>query len=329
MQKVKVAIIGCGCMGSSHFNTLETLEEFQITAICDINEEKKKLCENKNITFYNDYHDLIKNADIDAIIIATPHYLHPIIALEAMANNKHVLVEKPIGVHKKLVSEFVKKVKEYPNLKIAAMFNQRAIELHQKIKNMLDNGELGKITRINWIITDWFRTQFYYDSGDWRASWRGEGGGALINQCPHQLDLMQWFFGMPQEVHAFVEFGKYHDIEVEDEVTAFLKYKNGATGVFITTTGEAPGTNRLEIAGENGKLVLENSKLMFIRNEYSSLKTIKESTSRFGIPETWNCEINWTKSNLRGHKKILKNFGQAILGNEELIAHDEEGICSL
>jgi predicted dehydrogenase len=209
------------------------------------------------------------------------------------------------------------------------MFNQRTVPHHIKIKELLDRKELGKITRVNWIITDWFRTEHYYASGGWRATWAGEGGGVLLNQCPHQLDLLQWFCGMPSKIQANCAFGKYHKIEVEDEVTAYLEYPNGATGVFITSTGEAPGTNRLEITGTQGKLVFEKGKLNFTRNEVPFDKHCKASKKSFEIPDKWEIDVPPKKGREGGHRGILANFINAISKGEKLIAPAIEGINSV
>ena len=209
------------------------------------------------------------------------------------------------------------------------MFNQRTIPAHKKIKQLIDSGELGEIRRVNWIITNWFRTQAYYDSGDWRASWRGEGGGVLLNQCPHQLDLMQWLFGMPKKVTATLSLGKYHDIEVEDDVTAVLEYPNKATGVFIASTGEAPGTNRLEITAERGRVVFEDGKLSYIRNEIETSKFCHETTEKFTCPPAWNVTIPVAANNDHQHRDVLENFCDAILKDVPLIAPAVEGINGL
>jgi predicted dehydrogenase len=209
------------------------------------------------------------------------------------------------------------------------MFQQRTYGYWKKIKSMLDDGELGKLIRATWIITNWFRNQSYYDNGDWRATWKGEGGGVLINQCPHNLDLFQWFFGMPEKVTAFAGFGKYHEIEVEDEVTAFFEYQNGMVGHFITSTGESPGTNRLEIIGEKGKLVFENNILTFWKNKISMLKQIQTSIDPYAFTESAELEIPFEHHGLPGHKIIIENFVNAIRGREELIVHGEEGLNQL
>ena len=329
MDQVKIGIIGVGNMGSAHVVSIGQLANAKLTAICDINPEKLKRYNPKEIQLFTDSKEFCRKADIDAVIVATPHYFHVPLAIEALKNKKHVIVEKPISVHKALAEELVKAAKKYPKLKLAAMFNQRTLPAHRKIKQLIDSGELGEIRRVNWIITDWFRSQAYYDSGDWRASWRGEGGGVLLNQCPHQLDLMQWFFGMPSKVSAVLTLGKYHDIEVEDDVTAVLEYPNGATGVFVATTGEAPGTNRLEIAAERGRLVFEEGKLRFKRNEIPTSKFCRETKTQFDRPETWDIEIPVNNDGSHQHRDIIENFCNAILKGTPLIAPATEGIRGL
>ncbi|MBR2435112.1 MAG: Gfo/Idh/MocA family oxidoreductase, partial [Lentisphaeria bacterium] len=234
MEKVRFGIIGLGNMGSGHVNFINQLPQCELTAVCDWKEEKLKHPGlGDNVKRYTDDDEFFADADFDALLVAVPHYQHVELALRAMALGKHVLIEKPVSVQKKTALQLLDAVKKYPDLKLGAMFNQRTIPAHIKVKSMIDSGELGTIRRVNWIITNWFRTQAYYDSGDWRASWRGEGGGVLLNQCPHQLDLMQWFFGLPERVTSIISIGKYHNIEVEDDVTAMLEYPSGATGVFI------------------------------------------------------------------------------------------------
>lgn len=237
----------------------------------------------------------------------------------------HVICDKPAGVYTKQVremNEFAKTQKA----RFAMMFNQRTNCVYRKMREMIAGGEIGELQRVNWIITDWFRTQYYYDSGSWRATWEGEGGGVLINQCPHQIDLVQWIVGeMPQTVRGFCQYGKWHDIEVEDEVTAFFTYKNGATGVFITTTGEAPGTNRLEISGSKGKLLCEKNKLFFYKNEVDTFVHSNTSQKGFGKPKCEIIEVETDGKNEQ-HVGIMNNFANAILGLEEQFVAGTDGI---
>ena len=332
MEKVKFGIIGIGNMGSAHVVNINNLKNCELTAVCDIDPEAYNSIDEgirSRLQLFTDPEKFLKEAEIDAVMISVPHYSHPDLAILAMRQGKHVIVEKPIAVHKAEAERMIAEAKKYPELKKSAMFNQRTIPAHKKIKQMIDSGELGKIMRVNWIITDWFRSQCYYDSGDWRASWRGEGGGVLLNQCPHQLDLMQWFFGMPCKVRATAKFGKYHDIEVEDEVNAYLEYADGKTGNFIACTGEIPGTNRLEIMAERGRLVYEGGKLEFKRNEVETTEFNRTTDKKFGIPDIWRCEIPVAPPSPAPHKDIVENVANAILHGTPLLAPMEEGINGL
>ena len=327
---VKIGIIGVGNMGSSHAGKFLNNEVAgaKLTALCDHDVENLKDYEGKDgVALFSDSESFYKEADIDAVIIATPHYDHTPLTIAGFENNLHVLVEKPLAVH---VNDAKKMIAAYENRSdkskiFAEMFNQRCNPLYKKLKDLIDNGELGEIRRMNWIVTDWFRTEAYYASGGWRATWEGEGGGVLVNQCPHNLDLMQWFLGMPSKIRSFASCGQFHNIEVEDNVTTYLEYPNGATGVFVATTGEAPGTNRLEIAGERGKVVIEHNKLHFTRNEVAMSEHSKTTDQGFQKPAVWEIDIPIHGQNPQ-HLGILRNFVQAIKNGDDLIASGVEGI---
>ncbi|PAW78609.1 MAG: oxidoreductase [Verrucomicrobia bacterium Tous-C9LFEB] len=326
---VRLGIIGLGNMGSSHISWIKAgkIPNLELTAVCDL--KQSKLDQYPGYAHFTDYKQLLKSDLIDAVLIATPHYDHTTIGIAALKSGLHVIVEKPISVHKADCERLIAAYKPKGKKQIfAAMFNQRTDSIYQKIRELVRGGELGKIQRVNWIITDWFRTQAYYSSGGWRATWGGEGGGVLLNQCPHNLDLYQWIFGMPDKVRGFCQLGRYHDIEVEDNVTAYFEYKSGATGVFITSTGEAPGTNRLEITGEQGKLVMEGGKLHYTRNEIPMSEFSNTTTESFGRPESWNVEIPVAQKGEQ-HIGILKNVTNAILTGEKLLSPAPEGIHSV
>jgi predicted dehydrogenase len=261
------------------------------------------------------------------VIIATPHYSHPQVAIEALPHGIHVLVDKPLAVHvadgRRMLAAHHDKT-----LRFGVMFQERSRSLYVTIKAMIQGDVLGEIRRVHWIVTDWFRSQAYYQSSSWRATWKGEGGGLLINQCPHNLDLLQWFVGLPVRVTAHITLGKYHPIEVEDEVHAFLEYANGATGVFIASTGEAPGTNRLEIVGEKGKLVLEQGKLTFFENAIETSVFSRTTQDLFARPPYQERAIPVTGEG-EGHAGVLKNFRDAILDGVPLLAPAEEAPASL
>jgi predicted dehydrogenase len=331
---IKIAVIGVGVMGSLHTRDIAALENTELAAVCDINPARAdKYAQMYGVPAFYDHQQMLAQADLDAVLIATPHYDHPVIATHAFERGLHVLTEKPIAVHVQAAQEMIAAYeaarRRQPGLVFAAMFQQRTYGFWQKIKALIDGGELGKLLRATWIITDWFRTQSYYDNGGWRATWKGEGGGVLLNQCPHNLDLYQWFVGMPRRVAGFAAIGKYHHIEVEDEVTAYLEYENGMIGHIVTSTAESPGTNRLEIAGEQGKLIFEDNTLTFYRNRYSLFEQIKTSISGYEPVENWKIEVPYHHHGQAGHKLVIENFANAVLRGDALITPAVEGLNSL
>ncbi|MEK5040377.1 Gfo/Idh/MocA family protein [Sporosarcina sp. FSL K6-3457] len=333
MSLVKVGVIGIGNIGSSHVQMLDTgqIKGAILTAICSSNESRIEWVKNHtqgDIQIFQDIDAFLSESGIDAVLIATPHYSHPKLAKMAFAKGIHVLIEKPAGVYTKNVLEMNDAAKASGKV-FGIMYNQRANPLYQKLRDLIHSGELGAIKRTNWIVTDAYRPQSYYDSSKWRATWEGEGGGVLINQALHQLDIWQWTTGfMPKSVHAVCSFGKYHDIEVEDEVTALVEYENGATGVFITSTGEAPGTNRFEIVGERGKIVVENETLTFYRLTQSEREFNATFTGGFGEPECWKIDIP-VKNDNAGHMLIIQNWVDSIVSGSPLLAPGEEGVKAL
>jgi predicted dehydrogenase len=331
---IKLAVIGIGAMGSQHVKDIQSLSGVQLSAICDLIPERMEAITSSSTTkSFTDYQDLLNSIELDGVLISTPHYDHTPVAINCFQKGIHVLTEKPIAAHmsdgKLMVEAFKEALIHNSDLKFAIMFQQRTYGYWKKIKSMIDDGELGKLIRATWIITNWFRNQSYYDNGDWRATWKGEGGGVLINQCPHNLDLFQWFFGMPEKVTGFAGFGKYHEIEVEDEVTAFFEYQNGMVGHFITSTGESPGTNRLEIIGEKGKLVFENNILTFWKNKISMLEQIQTSIDPYAFTESVELDIPYEHHGLPGHRIIIENFVNSIRGRENLIVNGVEGLNQL
>jgi len=332
MEKVRLGIIGIGNMGSAHAENIMAgkCPEITLTAAADRRESRRKWAEENlpGVQVFTEGEDLIASGACDAILIAVPHYQHPTLAISGFAHGLHVMCEKPAGVYTLQVREMMAAADAHPELTFGMMFNQRTNCVYRKLKEMIDNGELGQLKRMNWLITDWYRTQFYYDSGAWRATWAGEGGGVLLNQCPHQLDLLQWLCGLPKSVQAFCHEGKWHDIEVEDDVTAYLEFENGATGVFVTTTGEAPGTNRLEISGSKGKAVCENDKLLFWKNEVDEREWCVTCGEGFKKPECTQTEVETDGQNPQ-HPAVLNAFAAHILRGEPLIADGREGIRGL
>ncbi len=333
-DKVKLGIVGLGNMGKVHVRDVMDLPNTELVAVCETNGDKLQAANvDASVTSFKYYQQMLDSVAIDGVIIATPHYEHPDMSIAAFERGIHVLVEKPIAVHvneaRRMIDAYHTFRRQMPDLVFAAMFMQRTWGHWQKIKSMIDQGELGNLIRCSWIITDWFRTQYYYDSGDWRATWSGEGGGVLMNQCPHNLDLYQWLVGVPSRIHGFASFGKHHDIEVEDEVTVYLEHEDGMVGHFITTTGESPGTNRLEISGENGKLVYENDEIIFFRNEWSSIKQLRESQKGFDKVPCQREIVDFEHNGKQGHELVIANFADAISKGSDLIAPAEEGLNSI
>lgn len=326
-KTVRVGIIGIGNMGRAHVGNIikGKVPGLRLVALADIRPEVK--AEFPDLAFFATGSELIHSGTVDAVIIATPHYDHTTLGIETLEAGLHLLVEKPISVHKSDCERLIA-AHTNPDQVFAAMFNQRTDPKYIKLKELIDSGQLGEIRRIQWTITNWFRTDYYYSSGGWRATWAGEGGGVLLNQCPHQLDLWQWLFGMPDQVRADIRIGRFHDIEVEDDVTAVLKYKDGKTGVFITTTGEAPGTNRLEIAAERGRVVLEGNDISWDRNEVTSSEFCRTATTGFAVPDTWKIQIPFEDKGEQ-HVGIMKDFARAILSKTPVIAPAAEGIHSI
>lgn len=338
-KTVKFGIIGIGNMGYTHFKNIMNglVENAVVTAIADPREARwealKKDFPDANVALYKDGSDLIQKAKVDAVIVATPHYDHPRFSIEAMEKGIAVICEKPAGVYTKQVKE-MNETADRTGVPFTMMFNQRTKAIYRKMREIILSGGIGEIKRINWLITEWYRPQAYYNSSDWRATWVGEGGGVLFNQCPHQLDLIQWVTGMtPKKVRAFCHFGKWHDIEVEDDVTAYMEYENGATGVFITSTGDWPGTNRFEVCGSGGKLVCESKyrqeeTLTYLKTEQDEREFCFANTKAFGKPQTVEVEVETDGKNPQ-HLGILQNFTNALLGKEELFVKGQEGIMGV
>ncbi|RDW15202.1 oxidoreductase [Oceanobacillus arenosus] len=333
MSLIKIGVIGVGNMGSAHVELLDKgqIEGATLTAICSSNESRiewvKKHTQG-NVQIFRDVTSFFTQSGIDAVLIATPHYSHPDLAKEAFANGIHVLIEKPAGVYTKNVLEMNEAAKA-SNKVFAIMYNQRANPLYQKLRDLMQSGVLGEIKRINWIVTDTYRPQSYYDSSKWKATWKGEGGGVLLNQALHHLDILQWTTGhMPTRVLAASHFGKYHEIEVEDDVTAYVEYENGATGVFITSTGEAPGTNRFEIVGNCGKIVVENEEITFYQLTQPEREFNKSYKGGFGKPEWKEIHIP-VKSENGNHAVIIQNWIDSIRNGTPLLSPGEDGVKAL
>ena len=333
MGQIKLGIIGLGNMGTGHAGNVTggKCPDITLTAVADINPDRIEWGKNNlpgKITYFDDAIKMLDSSLIDACIIAVPHYDHPKYAMECMKRGINVMVEKPAGVYTKQVREMNEEADRHPEVVFGMMFNQRTNCIYRKLHEFINSGEYGEIRRVNWIITNWYRPQAYYDSGNWRATWAGEGGGVLLNQSPHQLDMWQWLCGMPKKVSAHLRYGQWHDVEVEDDATVYMEYENGATGVFVTTTGDAHGTNRLEIQMDRAKFVVENDKLIVDEYEMTEQEFSKTNTQPFATVKGKVYEAETDGENPQ-HIGVLNAWADAILRGGKLVADGREGINGL
>jgi predicted dehydrogenase len=328
MNTVRLGIIGLGNIGRHHAAYLleGKVARCRLTAVCSRKAELPP--EFKSVAVFDEPQKLIRSGLVDAVLIATPHGQHPAEGIAAFEAGLHVMTEKPIASHKADAERFVAAYRRNPKCVFAVMSQFRAEPRYRKVHELIQSGALGQLVRVSWINTDWFRPEAYYQSSAWRATWRGEGGGVLINQCLHNLDMLQWLVGMPANVRGFCKLGRFHDIEVEDDVTAYFEWANGATGTFVSSTGEAPGTNRLEISGTLGRLLLENGKLFFTQNERNAVEYCKAAEQAFGKLPSTTQEIAFENAALP-HAVLLQNFANAILDDEALLAPGAEGVNSV
>lgn len=323
---IKLGVIGLGNIAKQHINNVTSgaVKHCQITALCS--RSGSELAAALNASHFSDYQALIDSGLVDAVLIATPTLSHYEIAKYALEKNLHVMLEKPIGLSS-LEGEKLLAIAK-PESKFALMLNQRTDPTFKKMKAIVDSGVLGDIQRTHWTMTNWFRPNIYFQVSDWRATWKGEGGGLLVNQCIHNLDIFQWICGVPSQITAFSEFGKYHDIEVEDEVTAYLRYNNKATGVFIGSTGEAPGVNRFDIIGDKGSLHFDFGQLTQKLNDQSTAEFCATTDEMFGMPQVTISDETTTEA-VNQHAIIMNNFIDAINHDAPLIAPAADGLASL
>jgi predicted dehydrogenase len=332
MESIRIGVIGLGGMGESHANNIYAgkVDGAKLTAVCDTSppwEEKAKSQFGPQVKFYSRPQGLLASNQVDGVVIATPHPSHPVLAGDALRRGLHVMCEKPAGVDVRSVRELTRVIERSQGV-FAMMFQYRLNPVMRKLKDIVASGELGPLQRICWIITDWYRTERYYQSGSWRAKWETEGGALLINQCSHTLDTWQWVFGLPKRLRAFCRFGKYHQIETEDEVTAYMEYENGVSAVLISSTGEAPGTNRLEVTGDRGKLVLEDGRITVWRTRMSVAEHRRTSLLPSEKPESWTCDVP-IRGDKEGHIGVMKDWVKAIRTAAAPLASGMDGLNGL
>ncbi|CAN5354857.1 Gfo/Idh/MocA family oxidoreductase [soil metagenome] len=324
-DRVRLGVVGLGNIGTSHIRShLPKVPRLELAAVAEQDPERR--AKFSEVPGFATTQEMVDSGLVDAVLIGTPHFDHTKSGIAALGAGLHTLVEKPISVH---VADAKRLIAAHKSGVFAAMFNQRTDPVYRAVRELIQSGELGELRRVNWTATDWFRPDTYYASGGWRATWAGEGGGVLLNQAPHNLDLYYWLFGSPARIRASIGLGRFHDIEVEDDVTAFFEHENGMKGVFITTTGECPGTNRLEIAGDRGKVVVEGGKITFARTPRSVEAFLRDAPGAFDSMDTWKAEIPPARGGGEQHVGILKNFAEAILDGKPLIAPASEGMASV
>ena len=333
-EKVRLGIIGIGNQGSSyakHFVKENWVPDIELVAIADINPARIAWAKENlspDLAYFDDAIAMLDSGLINACVVSIPHYDHPRYAMECMKRGIHVMCEKPAGVYTRQVREMNEEAKKHPDVVFGMMFNQRTSCLYRKMRELVQSGKYGRVRRANWLITNWYRSQFYYDSGDWRATWAGEGGGVLLNQCPHQLDLWQWILGMPKKLQSFMRYGQWHDIEVEDDVTTWMEYEDGHTGVFITSTGDPHGSNRFEVEMDGAQLIAEGDKLFLLEFDQLEQDWTKTNKIPFASVPAHEVEVEMDGLNPQ-HQGVFQAFAGAILRGEPLVAGGEEGINGL
>ena len=333
-EKVRLGIIGIGNQGSSYakrFVKENWVPDIELVAIADINPARIAWAKENlspDLAYFDDAIAMLDSGLINACVVSIPHYDHPRYAMECMKRGIHVMCEKPAGVYTRQVREMNEEAKKHPDVVFGMMFNQRTNCLYRKMRELVQSGKYGRVRRANWLITNWYRSQFYYDSGDWRATWAGEGGGVLLNQCPHQLDLWQWILGMPKKLQSFMRYGQWHDIEVEDDVTTWMEYEDGHTGVFITSTGDPHGSNRFEVEMDGAQLIAEGDKLFLLEFDQLEQDWTKTNKIPFASVPAHEVEVEMDGLNPQ-HQGVFQAFAGAILHGEPLVAGGEEGINGL
>lgn len=323
MKKLRYGIVGTGGMGSGHARTMQSIDDVQLVAICDIVPEvAEAVGEEYNVPYMTDYRDLIARDDVDAVVIATPHYFHPEIAIHAMENGKPALSEKPISVTVAQADAMVEAARR-TGVPFCVMHQTRAEPVWQAAHEIVQSGRLGEIYRTMMVYAD-FRSQAYYNSAGWRATWAGEGGGVLINQAPHSLDRFTWLGGLPSKVTALTRTS-HHVIEVEDVAAAMLEYPNGAVGYVYCCTNEWPPTDIMEFSGEKGKLQIVGKDIRFWEIPEGIHHYSDTTEDMWKKPEVQEVPVEIVDRE-RGHGAILRNFARHILHGEPLISPGVEGI---
>ena len=333
---IRFAVIGVGRMGMTHAVNLYKgrVRGATLSAVCDTDPKVLEDCRRRfpSVRAYADHHALIEERAVDAVLIATPHYAHEEIAVDCISHGIHTLTEKPISVTTARAKHIAAVAAEHPEVIAAVSYNQRSNRMYRRARQMLADGTLGDIVRVNFIITNWYRSQAYYDQGGWRASYNGEGGGCLINQCIHQLDVLQWLIGMPRAIKANSRtVGR--NITVENDVTATLIY-DGFDCSFSASTHEMGGINRLEIVCDKGRLVIYPTRMEIYRHR-SEREVNADTKQGYGFAKTTKSTYGYglfrlISDTIYGQQlRSLRAFSSAIEGKGEPLAYAHEGVNAL
>ncbi|MBR2812817.1 MAG: Gfo/Idh/MocA family oxidoreductase [Solobacterium sp.] len=316
---MRCALIGLGVMRKKYALMLDSQEVKGLSlaaVVCRSDDSVQWANDHLHISdrvFRNEDELYCHSELFDAVLIVTPDKLHPQMTIRALAEGKHVMCDKPPGILY-ADAEKMQETAERNGLVYALMCHQRTFPAHMRVRQLLREGAVGSIRRVLLVNSMFFRTPAYHASSPWRSSWKGEGGGALINQGYHILDFCTDLFGLPETVYAMIPFGKYNAFLVDDEATVLMEYPDRMTGTFIISTGERYPVDRLEILGTEGSLILEGNHLRLTRfsqdTEGCGQQVIEEDHARETKP----------------YHIMLENFAEAINSGTSLIASGKEGI---
>ena len=262
MEKVRFGIIGCGVIAPWHARAITNLGEAELVACCDIIPERaENLAADFGISrFYTDHHELLASDEVDAVCVCTPSGLHAPVTIDAAKAGKHVMCEKPVEITLAKIDAMVTACRD-AGVKLGVIFQRRTLPTCRRIKQAIESGKLGKMV-LGDAYLKYFRSQEYYDSGDWRGTWELDGGGALMNQGVHMVDILRWIMGPIDTIYAFADH-LARKIEVEDTACAVIKWQSGAFGVLQGTTSVTPGMHhRLELHGELGSITTEGDNIV-------------------------------------------------------------------
>ncbi|HLJ65906.1 MAG TPA: Gfo/Idh/MocA family oxidoreductase [Chloroflexota bacterium] len=263
VSPLRFGILGCGVIGGTHAEAIEGLPDAELVAVADTNPAAAgKLAGRHGVTACRDLAEMLERADLDVVTICTPSGMHGAHAIEVMRSGRHVIVEKPMEIQAEKLDEMLR-VQEETGRKLAVISQRRFDPASQQVRRLVEEGAFGRLVLGNAHVL-WWRSQQYYDSGAWRGTWALDGGGALMNQSIHSIDLLLWFMGPVQTVRAYTDT-RVHRMQTEDVAVAALRFASGALGTIVGTTGAYPGvTTRVEIFGDRGSAVIESDRLAFL-----------------------------------------------------------------